>query len=113
MDLEGQPGWRVQPDESARQIARESCAVLFRDRLGAAASCAVVSVDRLNVRKGGCEPMRAVPVVGSYRNRILPYIVHVSMRQATFAAYRRRVVPTAGGCVLEIGVGSGLNARVI
>jgi ubiquinone/menaquinone biosynthesis C-methylase UbiE len=54
--------------------------------------------------------MRAVPVVGIYQNRILPYIVHVAMRQSTFAVYRRRVVPAAGGCVLEIGVGSGLNA---
>ena len=44
-----------------------------------------------------------------YDDWILPYIVHASMRQATFAAYRRRVVPAAEGRVLEIGVGSGLN----
>lgn len=31
------------------------------------------------------------------------------MRQATFAAYRRRLVPAAEGRVLEIGVGSRLN----
>lgn len=44
-----------------------------------------------------------------YEDRILPYLVHLSMRQKVFAAYRERVVPAADGRVLEIGVGSGLN----
>jgi ubiquinone/menaquinone biosynthesis C-methylase UbiE len=44
-----------------------------------------------------------------YNERVLPRIVHLSMRQATFEPYRRRVVAHAGGRVLEIGVGSGLN----
>lgn len=44
-----------------------------------------------------------------YQDRILPFLVHMSMRQEPFAAYRRRVVPVAEGRVLEIGVGSGLN----
>lgn len=44
-----------------------------------------------------------------YQERILPYLVHLSMRQETFAAYRRRVIPAAHGRVLEIGIGSGLN----
>lgn len=44
-----------------------------------------------------------------YENQILPYLIHVSMRPATLAAYRQRVVPAAEGRVLEIGVGSGLN----
>ncbi|HLG56747.1 MAG TPA: class I SAM-dependent methyltransferase [Vicinamibacterales bacterium] len=44
-----------------------------------------------------------------YEDRILPHLVHLSMRQDTFLAYRRRVVPAAQGRVLEIGVGSGLN----
>jgi ubiquinone/menaquinone biosynthesis C-methylase UbiE len=77
VDLEGQPGRRVQPDESAREVIL--LAVFF------------------------------TPAMSLYQDRILPYLVHVSMRQATFAAYRRRVVPSAKGCVLEIGVGSGLN----
>ena len=47
--------------------------------------------------------------MGFYENRILPYLVHLSMRQETFSAYRRRVVPPANGRVLEIGIGSGLN----
>jgi ubiquinone/menaquinone biosynthesis C-methylase UbiE len=44
-----------------------------------------------------------------YESRILPYLVHLSMRQETFAEYRRRVVSPAEGRVLEIGIGSGLN----
>lgn len=44
-----------------------------------------------------------------YKDRILPYLVHMSMRQETLIPYRRRVVSAAEGCVLEIGVGSGLN----
>jgi ubiquinone/menaquinone biosynthesis C-methylase UbiE len=44
-----------------------------------------------------------------YEDQILPYLIHLSMRPGTLAAYRRRVVPAAEGRVLEIGVGSGLN----
>lgn len=44
-----------------------------------------------------------------YQDRVLPYLIHASMRQEAFAAYRRRVVAGASGCVLEVGVGSGLN----
>lgn len=47
--------------------------------------------------------------MGFYRNRILPYLVDLSMRQDTFSDYRRRVIPAAHGRVLEIGVGSGIN----
>ena len=43
------------------------------------------------------------------KERVLPYLVHWSMRQDTFSAYRRRVIPAAHGRVLEIGVGSDLN----
>jgi ubiquinone/menaquinone biosynthesis C-methylase UbiE len=44
-----------------------------------------------------------------YERRILPYLVHVSMRQETFGPYRRRVLSLAKGRVLDVGVGSGLN----
>lgn len=44
-----------------------------------------------------------------YQERILPFLVHLSMRQEPFAVYRRRVVAAAEGRVLEIGIGSGLN----
>ena len=44
-----------------------------------------------------------------YQERVLPYLVHLSMRQATFEPYRQRVVTEASGRRAEIGVGSGLN----
>jgi ubiquinone/menaquinone biosynthesis C-methylase UbiE len=44
-----------------------------------------------------------------YRDRILPRMIHASMRQETFEPYRRRLTAEAEGRVLEIGVGSGLN----
>jgi len=47
--------------------------------------------------------------VSFYCDRIVPYLVHVSMRQEKLAPYRRRVVSVAQGRVLEVGVGSGLN----
>ncbi len=47
--------------------------------------------------------------MGFYDDRILPHLVHLSMRQDTFSACRRRLIPSAQGRVLEIGVGSGLN----
>lgn len=47
--------------------------------------------------------------MGFYEERILPHLVHLSMRQNTFTAYRRRVVATAQGRVLEVGIGPGLN----
>ena len=47
--------------------------------------------------------------MGFYQSYILPYLIHLAMRQQTFAAYRNRVLADAQGRVLEIGVGSGLN----
>ncbi len=47
--------------------------------------------------------------MGFYEDRILPHLVHLAMRRDTFSAYRRRLVPSARGRVLEIGIGSGLN----
>jgi ubiquinone/menaquinone biosynthesis C-methylase UbiE len=44
-----------------------------------------------------------------YEDRVLPYLVDWSMRQPTFKEYRSRLLTAAQGCVLEIGVGSGLN----
>ena len=44
-----------------------------------------------------------------YRDRVLPHLIHLSMRQRNLVAYRQRVIPAAEGRVLEIGVGSGLN----
>jgi ubiquinone/menaquinone biosynthesis C-methylase UbiE len=47
--------------------------------------------------------------MGFYQDKILPFVIHMAMRQRNLAAYRGRVVPAAEGRVLEIGIGSGLN----
>lgn len=44
-----------------------------------------------------------------YKDQILPWLTHLSMRQARLVPYRTRVVSGATGRVLEIGIGSGLN----
>lgn len=44
-----------------------------------------------------------------YRDRVLPHLVHRSMRQEVLVPYRRRAAQAAAGRVLEVGVGSGLN----
>ena len=47
--------------------------------------------------------------MGFYREQIIPWLIHLSMRQPRLAPYRSRVVSAASGRVLEIGIGSGLN----
>lgn len=47
--------------------------------------------------------------MGIYQDRVVPYLVRLSMRNELLIPYRRRVVPAAEGRVLEIGVGSGCN----
>jgi hypothetical protein len=44
-----------------------------------------------------------------YQERIVPWLVHLSMRQRMLAPYRDRVVSSARGRVLEVGIGSGIN----
>lgn len=44
-----------------------------------------------------------------YDTHILPRLTHLAMRQELLLPYRRRVVSSARGRVLEIGIGSGLN----
>jgi SAM-dependent methyltransferase len=52
---------------------------------------------------------RGVFQVSFYREHVLPHLVNLSMKQANFEPYRRRVIGAAHGRVLEIGVGSGIN----
>ena len=47
--------------------------------------------------------------MGFYRDQIIPWLIHLSMRQPRLTPYRSRVVSAASGRVLEIGIGSGLN----
>jgi ubiquinone/menaquinone biosynthesis C-methylase UbiE len=47
--------------------------------------------------------------MGFYQERLLPWLIHLSMRQRRLASYRNRVTSNATGRVLEIGIGSGLN----
>jgi ubiquinone/menaquinone biosynthesis C-methylase UbiE len=46
---------------------------------------------------------------GLYEERILPWLIHLAMRQGNFVPYRSRIASAASGTVLEIGIGSGLN----
>jgi hypothetical protein len=48
-----------------------------------------------------------------YERLVVPYLVHLSMRQQRLEPYRRRVVPAAKGRVLEIGVGLGTQFSVL
>jgi ubiquinone/menaquinone biosynthesis C-methylase UbiE len=47
--------------------------------------------------------------MGFYQEQIIPLLINWSMRQRNLTAYRGRIIPTAEGRVLEIGIGSGLN----
>ena len=46
-----------------------------------------------------------------YQDRVLPYLIHLSMRLGNLATYRQRLLSAAEGRILEIGVGSGHNFR--
>lgn len=47
--------------------------------------------------------------MGFYENCILPHLVNLAMRNDQLVPYRKRILSLAGGRVLEIGIGSGLN----
>jgi len=47
--------------------------------------------------------------VNFYDDRILPVLIDLSMRNKRLRPYRERIAGVAEGCVLEVGIGSGLN----
>lgn len=47
--------------------------------------------------------------MGFYENHIVPHLVNLAMGNRQLAPYRERVLQQAGGRVLEIGIGSGIN----
>jgi ubiquinone/menaquinone biosynthesis C-methylase UbiE len=47
--------------------------------------------------------------MGIYREHVLPHLVHFACGLKPIMRQREKVMPLAQGCVLEIGVGSGLN----
>jgi ubiquinone/menaquinone biosynthesis C-methylase UbiE len=47
--------------------------------------------------------------MGPYTRYLLPRLTDLAMQNAAARAERARCIPSAGGLVLEVGVGSGLN----
>lgn len=47
--------------------------------------------------------------MGWYEDYILPHLINIAMRNAQLVSYRKRLLSSAEGRVLEVGVGSGLN----
>lgn len=47
--------------------------------------------------------------MGLYRQFVLPHLVHLACGLKPVMRQREKVVPLARGCVLEVGIGSGLN----
>lgn len=44
-----------------------------------------------------------------YEDHILPHLINCACGNAAVAQQREKIIPLAEGCVLEIGMGSGLN----
>jgi ubiquinone/menaquinone biosynthesis C-methylase UbiE len=47
--------------------------------------------------------------MGIYNRYILPRVLHLACSAKPIAKQRNKIVPLATGCVLEVGIGSGLN----
>lgn len=46
-----------------------------------------------------------------YRDHVLPFLLHTTMRQEMFVPYRQRLIADVRGRTLEVGIGSGANLR--
>jgi hypothetical protein len=51
--------------------------------------------------------------VGLYARYVLPRLIDLAMRGQDQAKERTQLVPLATGTVLEVSIGSGLNARFL
>src|SRR5262249_34102678 len=47
--------------------------------------------------------------MGFYQEQILPWLMHLSMRQRSLTPYPSRIETNATGPLLQVGIGSGLN----
>lgn len=47
--------------------------------------------------------------MGLYKDFVIPWLIHLTMGNKEAARHRGKMVPTASGRVLEVGIGSGLN----
>jgi ubiquinone/menaquinone biosynthesis C-methylase UbiE len=47
--------------------------------------------------------------MGLYQDHVVPHLVNLAMRNRLLEPYRQRIVASAEGRVLEIGIGSGMN----
>jgi len=47
--------------------------------------------------------------MGFYHDHIVPHLINLAMRQRLLQDYRERIAGLAEGCILEIGIGSGMN----